>query len=187
MWLAFEAVKCAERQGMDLADELDWAIRSAFFVESRCIAMHHVLFERAEQVGLDIERFSKDFDSGVAKRLVLEEARDGWERLRVAGSPTFVLPSGTQYSGLGLPEVELDDERYHCVIGLRPAPCTGSDCLDLYAGCSLRPGMDRDVGGSSFLRRLLPRWRRTAGTDGRAAAWNWHPGAVRSTGCLLVV
>ncbi len=132
MWPAFEAVKCAERQGMDLADELDWAIRRAFFADSRCISMRHVLFELAEQTGLDMDRFSEDFDNGVTKRLVLEEARDGWERLRVGGSPTFVLPSGKQYSGLGLPEVEIDESRYGRVTGIKPAPCSGTDCLNLY-------------------------------------------------------
>jgi predicted DsbA family dithiol-disulfide isomerase len=132
MWPAFEAVKCAERQSLDLADELDWAIRSAFFVESRCISMRHVLLELARQVGLDMDRFSEDFDSGITKRLVLEEARDGWERLRVSGSPTFVLPSGKQYSGLALPEVVLDSERFHRVVGLKSSACAGSACLDLY-------------------------------------------------------
>ncbi len=132
MWPAFEAVKCAERQGMDLAGELDWAIRRAFFAESRCISMRYVLFELAEQAGLDMNRFSEDFDNGVCKRQVLEEARDGWERLRVGGSPTFVLPSGKQYSGLALPEVEIDESRHARVTGIKPAPCSGADCLDLY-------------------------------------------------------
>jgi hypothetical protein len=31
MWPAFEAIRCAERQGSDAAAELDWAIRTAFF------------------------------------------------------------------------------------------------------------------------------------------------------------
>src|SRR5688572_22149023 len=77
VWPAFEAVKCAERQSLDLADELAWAIRVAFFAESRCISMRHVLLELAEQVGLDMARFEDDFDGGVAKQLVIEEARAG--------------------------------------------------------------------------------------------------------------
>src|SRR5215207_6884948 len=51
MWPTFEAIKCAERQGPDAAAELDWAIRTAFFAESRCISMRHVLFELAAEVG----------------------------------------------------------------------------------------------------------------------------------------
>lgn len=135
LWPAFEAVKCAERQEMALADELDWAIRTAFFAESRCISMRHVLFDLAEHVGLDMVRFAQDFDSGQTKMLVVEEARAGWERLKVAGSPTFILPSGRQISDpteLGLPEVLVDESGYGRVTGLHPAHCAGEDCLSLY-------------------------------------------------------
>jgi predicted DsbA family dithiol-disulfide isomerase len=131
MWPAFEAVKCAERQGPDAAAELDWAIRVAFFADSRCISMRHVLFELAEEVGLDRSRFAADFDGGVTKAQVLEEARDGWERLKVEGSPTFVLPSGEQRAYVGLPKVELDEERHYRIVAVEPAPCSGDDCLDL--------------------------------------------------------
>ena len=132
---AFEAVKCAERQDFTLADDLDWAIRGAFFAGSRCISMRHVLLELAEQVGLAMDRFERDFDSGQARAQVIEEARMGWERLKVAGSPTLVLPSGRQVSAateLGLPEVEVDEQRYGRVGGFPSAPCVGADCLDLY-------------------------------------------------------
>jgi predicted DsbA family dithiol-disulfide isomerase len=132
VWPAFEAVKCAERQSAALADELAWAIRVAFFAERRCISMRHVVFELAEQVGLDLARFADDFDGGAAKRRVVEEARDGWERLRVAGSPTFVLPSGKQVSGLGLPELHIDEAHGCKLTGVTPAPCRGAACLDLY-------------------------------------------------------
>ena len=132
LWPAFEAVKCAERQGLELADELSWAIRTAMFAESRCVALRDVLLTLAEQVGLDMTRFEADYDDGVAKRAVIEEAREGWERLRVDGSPTFVLPSGKQVSGLGLPELEMDEAQHGRPTALRPAPCQGSACLDLY-------------------------------------------------------
>lgn len=135
VWPAFEAVKCAERQGPALADELDWAIRSAFFAESRCISMRHILFELAEQVGLEMGRFAQDFDSGRTKALVVQEAREGWERLKVPGSPTFVLPSGRQIGDsteLGLPEVMVDEQGFGRVTGMHPAPCAGEACLALY-------------------------------------------------------
>lgn len=132
MWPAFEAIKCAERQSYELASELDWGIRVAFFAESRCISMRHVLFELAEQVGLDMKRFSSDFDHGVAKIQVLEEAQEGWERLKVQGSPTFVLPSGKQFSYLGLPDVKLDEHQHCRVVSFKPAPCKGNECLNLY-------------------------------------------------------
>jgi predicted DsbA family dithiol-disulfide isomerase len=131
MWPAFEAVKCAERQSLALADELDWALRVAFFAESRCISMRHVLFELAEQVGLDMGNFAFDFDRGVTKYQVLQEAQEGWERLHVAGSPTFVLPSGRQISDVGLPDVSVDPAHPQASPTVTPASCQGQDCLEI--------------------------------------------------------
>jgi predicted DsbA family dithiol-disulfide isomerase len=132
MWPAFEAIKCAERQDLDLADDLDWAIRTAFFSENRCISMRHVLFELAEGVGLDMGRFADDFDNGVTKRLVLEEAQEGWERLRVEGSPTFVLPDGEQRPYLGLPKLKLDKQQAYRPTEYQPAKLEGGDRLAPY-------------------------------------------------------
>jgi predicted DsbA family dithiol-disulfide isomerase len=132
IWPAFEAVKCAERQSLILADELDWALRVAFFAESRCICMRHVLFELAQQVGVDMERFADDFDHGVTKYQVLQEAQEGWERLHVEGSPTFVLPSGKQISNVGLPEISLDAQQPAGVLAIKPAACRGQACLEIF-------------------------------------------------------
>jgi predicted DsbA family dithiol-disulfide isomerase len=131
MWPAFEAIKCAERQGPEAAGELDWAIRAAFFAESQCISMRHVLYALAEKVGLDMARFAEDFDGGVTKRQVLEEARTGWEHLKVAGSPTLVLPSGEQVSALALPTVAIDEQQHARVVSVEPAPCRGYACREL--------------------------------------------------------
>jgi predicted DsbA family dithiol-disulfide isomerase len=147
MWPAFEAIKCAERQGPDAAADLDWAIRSAFFAESQCISMRHVLFALAEKAGLDMPRFAEDFDSGVAKRQVLREAQDGWERLKVEGSPTFVLPTGEQVSYSALPMVTLDEQQHARVVKVEPAPCAGQECLD-----RLRAILDR----SGYQSATLP-------------------------------
>jgi predicted DsbA family dithiol-disulfide isomerase len=142
MWPAFEAIKCAERQDHEAAAELDWAIRAAFFAQSQCISMRHVLFDLAKQVGLKMARFADDFDSGVTKRQVLEEAQMGWERLKVEGSPTIVLPSGEQVSYLGLPKVALDEQQHARVTQVEPAPCRGYACHEL-----LRELLDRAIAG----------------------------------------
>jgi predicted DsbA family dithiol-disulfide isomerase len=138
MWPAFEAVKCAERQGAEAAAELDWAIRAAFFGESQCISMRHVLLVLAESVGLEMARFEADFDAGVARGQVIDEARTGWERLKVSGSPTLVLPSGEQVSALGLPAVTIDEQQHARVVAVEPAPCRGAACREL-----LREILDR--------------------------------------------
>lgn len=143
MWPAFEAVKCAERQGLALADELDWRIRVAFFAESRCVSMRHVLIALAGEAGLDVDRFTADLDSGVAKQEVVAEARQGWEVLQVDGSPTLVLPGGEQVSNPGLPEIDLDEEHGYRIRAVRPAPCAGDACLDIY-----RALLDRSLDAS---------------------------------------
>jgi hypothetical protein len=91
--------------------------------------MRYVLFELADQAGLDMRRFAEDFDDGVCKRQVLAEAQAGWEQLKVRGSPTFVLASGKQVSYPGLPQIELDEERNGRVVAFEPAPCRGPECL----------------------------------------------------------
>ena len=131
IWPAFEAVMCAERQSLALADELAWAIRVGLFAESRCISLRHELLDLAGAVGLDRERFEADFDSGVAKRLVVAEARQGWEHLRVDGSPTFVLPSGEQFASPGLPVIDVDAKTGQASV-VTPSRCRGERCLDLY-------------------------------------------------------
>lgn len=132
MWPAFEAVKCAERQGWRLADELAWRLRVAFFAESRCISMRHVLLDVARGVpGLDHARFVEDWDAGVAKRLVIEESREGWERLDLQVSPTFVLPSGRRVENPVAPHVHLDDKTWR-VTRVDPAPAKGEAALEEY-------------------------------------------------------
>lgn len=132
MWPAFEAIKCAERQNAKLAEDLDWAIRSAFFADSRCISMRYVLFELAEKVGVDMQRFSYDFDHGVTKHLVLQEAQKGWEQLKVPNSPTFVLSSGKQFSNPGQSIVKLDSKQHFRVVAIQPALNPQQDSLEAY-------------------------------------------------------
>jgi len=132
MWPAFEAVKCAARQSAALADELDWLLRYAFFAESKCISMRHVVLELAEAAGVDMRQFIADFDGGVTRRDVVDDARRGWHELKVEGSPTFVLPSGEQYSYYALPKAKLDPKRNYRLTRVEPAPCAGDDCTALY-------------------------------------------------------
>lgn len=132
MWPAFEAVKCAERQGWRQADEMAWRIREAFFARSRCVSMRHVLLDLARGVpDLDHARFVEDWDAGVAKRQVIEEAREGWERLDLEVSPTFVLPSGRRLANPVAPLVHLDEATW-TVARVDPAPARGEEALEEY-------------------------------------------------------
>lgn len=93
---AFEAIECASLQGDDAAWELSWAVRKAFFNDSRCISMRHVLVELARESGLDVQRFGRAWDEGGRRPQVVGESHHGWEELKVLCSPTFVLRSGWQ-------------------------------------------------------------------------------------------
>ncbi|HWG92234.1 MAG TPA: DsbA family protein, partial [Candidatus Thermoplasmatota archaeon] len=132
MWPAFEAVKCAERQSWELANDLDWLLREAFFAGSRCISLRHVILDLAEHAGLDMKRFREDFDSGVTKRGVLEDARKGWDELDLPVSPTFILPDGSWRVNPAAPKVHLDEHRHHRVTKVDPAPAKGAAALDVY-------------------------------------------------------
>lgn len=110
MWPAFEAVKCAERQGWRRAHDLDWRLREAFFARSRCISMRHVVLEEARDAGLDLDDLTRDWDAGTCKGEVLAEARRGWEDLGLHASPTFVLPDGARFENPAAIHVELSDD-----------------------------------------------------------------------------
>lgn len=134
-WPAFEAVKCAERQGWRQAHELDWRIREAFFGDSRCVSMRHVLLDLAQGVpGLDHARFVDDFDAGAGKRLVLDESREGWETLDLEVSPTFVLPDGTRHANPVAPHVHLSETAPRRVLKVDPSPVGAEGALAFYQG-----------------------------------------------------
>ena len=121
LWPAFEAVKCAERQGWRAALEMDWRIREAFWARSEPVALRHVLLRLAREAELDVDRFEADWDSGIAKGEVVAEARRGWRELGLQASPTFVLPSGERYENLAAPKVVLDEPRRERVLSVEPS------------------------------------------------------------------
>jgi predicted DsbA family dithiol-disulfide isomerase len=72
MWPAFEALACAQAQNGEAAFAMSWALRYAFFTESRNIALRGELLAIAQAVAqetsLDLARFEADWDSGRYKR-----------------------------------------------------------------------------------------------------------------------
>jgi predicted DsbA family dithiol-disulfide isomerase len=113
---AFEALACAQAQSSDAAFAMSWALRYAYFAESRNIALRHELMDIAKQVAqdapLDIKQLMKDWDSGRYKQIALSESQRGWHELKVDGSPTFVLSDGRQVSDLAFGEVDFDEETH---------------------------------------------------------------------------
>ncbi len=127
---AFEALKCAEAQGDEAALAFNWSVRRAFFADSRCVSLRHVLIDVAREAGLDLAQFVRDFDSGDYKYRVIAESDEGWNVLKIKGSPTLVLPSGEQRPYPATPELLWDAHEH--VVGVRSNDYPEGDPLDVY-------------------------------------------------------
>lgn len=123
---AFDAVWCAARQSEEKALAYDLRIRRAFFAESRNIGRREVLVELADEIGMDMPVFTRDFDSGLARAAVLEELKDGQERYRVRGTPTLMLADGTKLR----PPLAFPVMRERSIVAVGPLPCCGEGCLE---------------------------------------------------------
>lgn len=123
---AFDAVWCAARQSDEFAHTYDLRIRQAFFAESRNIGRREVLLALAEETGLDMPAFTRDFDSGLARTAVLEERRVGREQFRVHGTPTLMLADGTKLR----PPITFPMMRERRIVAVGALPCCGEGCLD---------------------------------------------------------
>lgn len=99
-----EAVQAAKLQSLTASEELDRALRRAFWGESRCISMRHVILEvAAECDALDLDRFVTDFDAGRGRPAIF----DDWAVARtdaVRGSAHLFAPDGSneQNPGIGI-------------------------------------------------------------------------------------
>ncbi len=117
MWPAAEALACAQLQGERPALAMSWALRHAFFGQSRNIALRHEILAiarevAAEEPGLDVGRFKVDWDGGQTKAAVIAESRRGWRELQLEGSPTFVLPDGQRRTNPAVGDIDFDEDRY---------------------------------------------------------------------------
>lgn len=100
--LAAEAVHAAGGQGAGPAEELDLALRTAFWTHSRSIAHRAVILDVAGEVpDLDVDALADAIDGGTHRRAVMADfaaARSG----AIGGSPTFRLPDGSAVSNPGM-------------------------------------------------------------------------------------
>ena len=127
---AFEAVWCALQQDEALSFKYDLRIRRAFFAESRNIGRPEVLFELAEEDGLDMTAFSRAYESGAARDAVLAEGRIGKETFGVRGTPTVMLADGKRLH----PPVAFPKFTDRKIVSIGQLPCIGDGCLDATRG-----------------------------------------------------
>lgn len=93
---AFDAAWCAFQQGEAIGRDFDLRIRRAFFAEGRNIGNREVMFDLAREANLDLEHFTRLFNSDQPRAAVLAEGKLGKEKFGVRGTPTVMLSDGTK-------------------------------------------------------------------------------------------
>lgn len=100
--LGLEAVQAAKEQSLAASEELDYALRHAFYVDSQHIGMRHTVVAAAERcAGVDAGGLADALDDGRARRAVIDDWR-AVEDGGVQGSPHLFLPDGTDAHNPGV-------------------------------------------------------------------------------------
>jgi predicted DsbA family dithiol-disulfide isomerase len=98
---ANEAVHVAKRQGLTAAEELDFALRRAFFGESRCITMRDQLLDVARSCPrVDAGAIATGLDRGTARADMM--ATYLADRERVQTSPHLFFADGSDEANPGI-------------------------------------------------------------------------------------
>ena len=100
---ALEAVEAAKEQGLRASEQLDRALRVAFFGESRCISIPSVILDVAAACpDVDVAALAAALDDGRARRAVVEQHRAAEGSDEVSGSPHVFLSDGTNAHNPGI-------------------------------------------------------------------------------------
>lgn len=103
--LALEAVRAAQLPdvgGLQASEDLDSALRHAFYADARPIGLHtEVLAVAASRPTVDEAALSHHLERGTARSLLFEDLR-GWQERGVQGSPHLFLPDGTEAHNPGV-------------------------------------------------------------------------------------
>jgi predicted DsbA family dithiol-disulfide isomerase len=135
---ALEAVQAAKAQGWHASEQLDRALRKAFWAQNRCISLRHVIIDIAAETGaVDVADLTARLDMGSARSSVFaqfESARDN----RVTCSPHVFLADGTNQAnpgvavhwlnggfGEGYPVIDADDPMVYEALLNRAAELAG--------------------------------------------------------------
>jgi predicted DsbA family dithiol-disulfide isomerase len=117
---ALEAVHAATAQSPRAGEEVDRALRVAFFGESRCVSMRHVILEVANQCdSVDSGALAAALDDGRFRKAVMQDLSDA-HSAEVKGSPhVFVAGMDAHNPGIqmhwagehgrGFPVVDKDE------------------------------------------------------------------------------
>lgn len=103
--VALEAVQAAKEPrvgGMRISENLDAALRHAFYAQGRPIGLHSTVLEVAKEVDeLNLSALGELLETGVARPLIFEQWRQA-VRNDVQGSPHLFMPDGTSLHNPGI-------------------------------------------------------------------------------------
>ncbi len=121
---ANEAVHAAAAQSPDGAEELDMALRLAFFRDSRCISMVHEIVDIARGcAGVDADAVAAALDDGRARGPMMKDYRGHSDEIQ--GSPQFFLPNGESVHNPGVELHWQEDAGYPVVDADDPSAIDG--------------------------------------------------------------
>ncbi|MBW3602308.1 MAG: DsbA family protein [Actinobacteria bacterium] len=99
---AFELVAAARRAfGLRAAEDVDYAVRLAFFRRSADVSQRHVLHRVAGEAGLDADAVMRVWETGSARADVVDDYRRG-QQLPIQGSPQIFWPDGSTSHNPGM-------------------------------------------------------------------------------------
>lgn len=97
-----EAVQAAKSQGWQASEDLDRALRRAFWADGQCISLRHVILDVATTTGtVDAAELATDLDSGRARSAVMAQFAAA-ENDQVNCSPHIFLSDGTNAANPGV-------------------------------------------------------------------------------------
>lgn len=127
---AFEGAWCAFQQDELKGHDFDLRIRRAFFAEARNIGRRNVILEIAQEAALDMDHFTRLFNSGEARVAVIEEGRLGKEVYNVRGTPTVMLADGKKLRhAIAYPRIQNGK-----ILSVGKLSCCGEDCYESTRG-----------------------------------------------------
>ena len=97
-----EAVQAAKLQSLAASEALDRGLRRAFWADSRCISLRHVILEVANETdGIDVPALAAALDDGRARRALMDDwaVAQGDE---VRGAAHLFAPDGTNAQNPGI-------------------------------------------------------------------------------------
>ncbi len=90
---ALEAAKCVARQGRDVFERVDLRLFQAYFTDSVNIGDPAEVTRIVGDSGVDMERFTADYRSGIGRQAVVRDYQAAVEEHGVRSIPTVIATS----------------------------------------------------------------------------------------------